>query len=149
MMPIRFLAATAAAFALAGCATAPGRPDAEHGAHHPPPGAAPAAAPAGPAAGTPATPDAMAEQMRRMRDMHQRMQAANTPEARAALMEEHMQLMQKGMAMMGGMRDGTRAGGMAGGGMMGMHAAMEQRMAMMEQMMQMMVDRAAATAPPR
>ena len=62
---------------------------------------------------------------------------AKTPAERAKLMEDHMKLMQSGMAMLGQMRGGTA--GM--GGMMNMQ--MERRMAMMEQMMQMMVDREA------
>ena len=62
---------------------------------------------------------------------------AKTPAERAKLMEDHMKLMQSGMAMLGQLRGGTT--GM--GGMMNMQ--MERRMAMMEQMMQMMVDREA------
>ena len=101
--------------------------------------------------------------MKAMQEMHKKMQAAKTPAERSALMDEHMKLMQSGMAMMsagnsgdivmGRMRQGAQAKPAApaafgnsgmGGGMMGMHAQMERRMTMMEQMMQMMVDRQAA-----
>lgn len=161
-----------AALLISGCAVAQGpRPGEDHPAHHPP-GRAAAQAPA-PGTGRPApAPEAFERQLKAMQDMHQRMQAARTPAERAALMDEHMKLMQSGMAMMGqlrggpgdsppragmgagpGMGMGPRGGDAAPGappagpgmqGMMGMHQRMEHRMAMMEQMMQMMVDREAA-----
>jgi hypothetical protein len=124
----------------------------DHSAHHPPGGgSSPAAAPVSPA--QPATTDKVAEQMKKMQDMHKRMQAAKTPAERQALLDEHMKLMQSGMQMMSRMGGAQGTGGPMGaasgagngmGGMMDMHTAMERRMAMMEQMMQMMVDREAA-----
>ena len=83
----------------------------------------------------------MDAQMKKMREMHEKMAAAKTPEERNKLMAEHMKTMQDGMQMMGGM------GGMAGTGMGDMkdmpahHQMMDKRMAMMESMMQMMMDR--------
>jgi hypothetical protein len=41
-----------------------------------------------------------------MREMHDRMSRASTPQERQALMGEHMTLMQEGMALMGGMGPG-------------------------------------------
>jgi len=115
----------------------------------------------------PPSADKFAEQMKKMQDMHKHMQAAKTPAERQALLDEHMKLMQSGMAMMSQMggAQGMGMGGMAGGarpnasapqtggpmgpggmgGMMDAQTNMEHRMAMMEQMMQMMVDRQAAT----
>jgi hypothetical protein len=143
----------------------------DHSAHHPEGGTAtlPATAPAPsavrPAPARPAAGDRFAQQMNRMRDMHTRLQAAKTPAERQALMDEHMKLMQSGMAMMkemggrpgmsgrgaqsGGMGSGQGSApandaSMGSGEMMGMHGAMERRMAMMEEMMQMMLDREAA-----
>ena len=83
----------------------------------------------------------MDAQMKKMREMHDKMAAAKTPEERNKLMAEHMKTMQDGMQMMGGM------GGMASTGMGDMkdmpahHQMMDKRMAMMESMMQMMMDR--------
>ena len=54
-------------------------------------------------------------------DMRQKLRATKTPAERAKLMEDHMKLMQSGMAMLGQMRGGTA--GM--GGMMNMQ--MERR----------------------
>jgi len=89
---------------------------------------------------------AMDMQMKTMREMHEKMMGAKTPQERSALMAEHMKAMQGGMAMMGGM------GGM--GDMQGMpkmqgmsaemgahHAMMAKRMEMMQTMMKMMMDR--------
>jgi hypothetical protein len=130
-----------------------------------PPGTAPASA----SATAPPAGDAMADQMRKMQEMHARMQAAKGPSERRALADEQLQLMQSGMEMMsrmGGrqtMGMGMGAQGTMGGppaptaspgapssgpgpmgGMMGMGPELERRMTMMEQMMQMMVDREAA-----
>ena len=44
-----------------------------------------------------------ADQMKAMRDMHDKVLAAKTPDERNALMAEQMKLMQNGMNMMGGM----------------------------------------------
>ena len=149
---------------VAGCAIAQSpKPTDEHAGHHP--GDAQSggvATQSAPTATTPPAPDAFDRQMKAMQEMHKKMQAAKTPAERSALMDEHMKLMQSGMAMMsagnsgdigmGRMRQGAQAKPAApaafgnsgmGGGMMGMHAQMERRMAMMEQMMQMMVDRQA------
>lgn len=92
--------------------------------------------------------------MTKMREMHEKMSRASTPQERQALMADHMKLMQEGMAMMGGMGPGGMGGkgGMGIGGMgavgpagaasapMDMatrHQMMEKRM----EMMQMMMDR--------
>ena len=100
----------------------------------------------------------MDAQMKKMREMHEKMAAAKTPEERNKLMAEHMKTMQDGMQMMGGM------GGMAGSGMGDMKGMpgmggtpadmparqqmMEKHMEMMQSMMQMMMDRMPA-APAR
>ncbi|KQW76413.1 hypothetical protein [Methylibium sp. Root1272] len=117
---------------LTGCATAVGS-DAkdEHKGHHPT--ASPAAA----------APVAYEQQMAAMHEMHRKMAAAKTPEERAALMKDHRQSMQDGMAMMGRMREG-----MGAKGSMAMDPeTMKRRMDMMEMMMQLMMDRE-ATKPP-
>jgi hypothetical protein len=122
--------------------------DDQHDSHHP---AQPAriqiaqATPANPGMGMGAGADmpGYSEQMKAMRDMHDKLMAAKTPEERHALMAEQMKLMQNGMTMMGGM------GGMGHGAMMGgkpgdmaaRQSMMEQRMDMMQSMMQMMMDR--------
>lgn len=81
--------------------------------------------------------------MQRMREMHEKMQAARTPEERAALMREHRAAMQGGMAMMGPMHGGGMGMGMGRGGMGAAQdpAALQRRMEMMEMMMRMMMDR--------
>ena len=90
----------------------------------------------------------MDERMLAMREMHEKMKRARTPDEKSALMAEHMKLMQDGMAMMGGMGPGSTMG--KGGmndkapmsGDMAMHGQMmEKRMEMMQSMMQMMMDR--------
>jgi hypothetical protein len=115
--------------------------DKEHAAHHPA-GAASAPAPASKAP----TPTQVEQQTRSLREMHERMMAARTPEERQALMAEHMKAMQDGMAMMGQMRGegGEGAGGRAGG-MSTCARMMGPRMDMMEMMMQMMMDREGTT----
>ena len=82
----------------------------------------------------------MANQMKAMQEMHDKMMAAKTPEERSALMAEHMKTMHEGMGMMKGM------GGMTGpksppSNMAERQTMMEQRMDMMQTMMEMMVDR--------
>jgi hypothetical protein len=89
--------------------------------------------------------------MKAMREMHDKMARARTPEERNALMTEHMKLMQEGMAMMNGMGSGGMGGMMGMDGMQGGAATpadmatrqqmMEMRMEMMQSMMQMMMDR--------
>jgi len=141
------LIAAAAAFALAAGAFAQSSQD--HSAHHP--GAASAAAapkaarparpkvPASPSTVTPAQADA---QMQAMRDMHEKMMAARTPEERQSLMADHMKAMQDGMAMMDRMQ--SASGGE--GGMPMHHEMMGKRMDMMQMMMEMMMDRDAGAA---
>jgi predicted neutral ceramidase superfamily lipid hydrolase len=91
---------------------------------------------------TPSSED-IDKQIRAMQEMHQKMQATQTPAERAKLMERHRKVMQESMSMMSQMRGDAHAmAGMSGpGGMMDMHRSMERRMAMMEQMMQMVIDR--------
>lgn len=132
-----FLAATAASLVLAGYASAAtsnsATPSAEeHTAHHPAGATLPAP-----------SPTEVDGQMKRMREMHQKMAEAKTPEGRAALMKDHMMTMQESMAMMGKMHDGMAMDGKAAAkGHMSMdHDAMKRRMDMMEMMMQMMMDR--------
>ncbi|MDO8777197.1 MAG: hypothetical protein Q7K57_52505 [Burkholderiaceae bacterium] len=97
-----------------------------------------------------ATPDNMARmdaQMKTMRDMHEKMMGAKTPQERSKLMAEHMKSMQDGMAMMN-MMGGSGMGGMGGtqggkpmpGDMNPRQQMMEKRMDMMQSMMQMMMD---------
>ncbi|MFM0292188.1 MULTISPECIES: hypothetical protein [Paraburkholderia] len=76
-------------------------------------------------------------QMKKMQEIHERMMAAKTPEERAKLMDEQMQAMQQGMAMMNGMKNPH--GSMGPNGMR--HDMMEKRMDMMQMMMTMMMDR--------
>lgn len=113
----------------------------------------------------PAWTQNMDKQMQSMRELHDKMLAARTPEERSKLMAEQMKLMQGGMDMMGGMGPGMGMGmgmGMGGPGMQPGAAAgrqgampmgapdagtrmqmMEKRMEMMQSMMQMMMDRMA------
>ena len=106
-------------------------------------------APAAPAGDTlvnsTATPDNMAKmdaQMKTMRDMHDKMMAAKTPEERSKLMAEHMKTMKDGMKMMDGMPSADM------GDMDARHKMMAKRMAMMQSMMNMMMDQMPA-APAR
>jgi hypothetical protein len=151
MSTLRTLALTAMlALTLSACAHyRPGPGGAGHSAHHPPGAAAAAATPA----------ERMAQMdahMNAMRDMHEKMVRASSPQERQALMGEHQKLMQEGMALMGGMGHGPRAGMPGMGGMQGMgqmgapgmpmdpatrQQMMEMRMEMMQSMMQMMMDR--------
>ena len=119
-----------AASALVACSTAPATPMGATSAH------------------SMATPDQLARmdaQMKTMRDMHEKMMNAKTPEERSKLMAEHMKTMQDGMAMMGGMSSAGMGDmkGMQGmtGDMGARHQMMEKRMEMMESMMKMMMDR--------
>ena len=164
MTHFRFLPLATALFAastLIACNTAPGMPM----------GSASAQGMAMPDQTAKMDMSKMDAQMKKMREMHQKMVAAKTPEERSQLMAEHMKTMQDSMQMMGSM-SGMHGGGMGamGGasagdakpmpgmpgmatkpatpGMAGMagnmpahHQMMEKRMAMMESMMQMMMDR--------
>jgi hypothetical protein len=137
MTPFRFFPFAAAVFAassLIGCNTTPTMPMGSASAQ---------------GMGAPGQTDKMGAmdmgkmdaQMKKMREMHDRMAAARTPDERNKLMAEHMKTMQDGMQMMGGM-GGTGSPGM--GDMKDMpahHSMMARRMAMMESMMQMMMDR--------
>ena len=127
--------------------------DAEHTQHHPATSVSKGTAKAAkvPAVNT-AAKDSMAamdSKMKAMRDMHEKMMNAKTPEERNALMTEHMKAMQDGMAMMSDMGSMPGMGNAAKGGMtMDMashHQMMEKRMDMMTSMMQMMMDRMPAT----
>jgi hypothetical protein len=107
---------------------------------------------------------AMDSRMKAMQEMHQKMVNAGTPAERQALMADHMQAMQGGMAMMKDMQamhSGSGAGGMGMTGssgssapMAGMvdgkdipadmakrHQMMTDHMATMQMMMDMMADR--------
>ncbi|MDP2005983.1 MAG: hypothetical protein Q8K45_09935 [Rubrivivax sp.] len=111
----------------------------QHKAHHPAGSASAAASKSMPGTTTPEMAR-MANHMRAMQAMHDRMMTAKTPEERNALMPEHMKTMQEGMGMMKGM------GGMAGPNspptnMTERQTMMEQRMDMMQTMMEKMVDR--------
>ena len=111
----------------------------QHKAHHPAGSASAAASKYTPGKTTPEMAR-MANHMKAMQEMHDKMMTAKTPEERSALMAEHMKTMQDGMGMMKGM------GGMAGSksppsSMTERQTMMEQRMDMMQTMMEMMVDR--------
>ena len=142
---MKLLFSTALALALAATgASAWAAKHTEHAGHHP---AGAASAPASKV--MPGKPGAdiarMDTQMQAMRQMHDKMAAAKTPEERKALMAEHHKSMQDGMTMMNGMAPG----GMSGmKGEMGLrHQSMEKRMEMMQSMMQMMMDRMPAAVP--
>ena len=100
-------------------------------------------------AGTMAAPNHMTmmdAQMKSMREMHEKMMNAKTPDERNKMMAEHMKSMQGGMAMMGGMGGMGGMGDMKGmqgmsGDMMAHHQMMAKRMEMMQMMMKMMMDR--------
>ena len=114
----------------------------QHKAHHPAGSASAAGSKSLPGKTTPEMAR-MANHMKAMQDMHDKMMAAKTPEERSALMGEHMKTMQEGMSMMKGMGG---MGGMAGPkspptSMTERQTMMEQRMDMMQTMMEMMVDR--------
>lgn len=128
------------AFATAISTGALAQTDKEHAAHHPVGASAPSAAVV-PSAGT-AAPAQMDMQMQSMKQMHEKMMAAKTPEERQALMAEHMKSMHGGMAMMGQMKSPGDKGGKPMSPEM-----MSKRMDMMEMMMQMMMDREAMKAP--
>jgi hypothetical protein len=101
---------------------------------------------------------AMDSKMMAMREMHNKVMAAKSPEERQALMSDQMKVMQDGMGMMGSMGKmgdmkgmGSMASGAKLGGMsmdmMSHHAMMEKRMEMMTTMMQMMMDRLPSDSP--
>ena len=141
MPSIRTLIALSSAVLFTACATPEPRGphraaerQAEHASHHP---AGAASAPA----------SAVPDRMKAMREMHDKMMNAKTPEEKQALMAEHMKAMQGGMQMMRGMGGGMGSkpgmGPMGGMGAKGMPDDMAQRQKMMEDrmdMMQMMMD---------
>lgn len=81
----------------------------------------------------------MDAQMKAMRDMHEKMMNAKTPEERNALMAEHMKTMQDGMSMMNGMMGNRTSGKQTMS-----PQEMQKQMEMMQTMMQMMMDRMGA-----
>jgi hypothetical protein len=88
---------------------------------------------------------AMDSQIKAMRELHEKLLSAKTPEERNALMAAQMKTMQDGMASMN-MMGGSGMGGMQGGkpmpgDMNQRQQMMEKRMEMMQSMMQMMMDR--------
>lgn len=127
----------------------------EHAGHHPPAAATalPKAGVPAPAPAVPLAPPAAAQpgpamagmdtQMQAMAAMHEKMMAAKTPEARKALMAEHMKMMKDGMTMMDGVSMGATEPMQCD--MAGQHPMMEKRMQMMQSMMQMMMDRLASS----
>ena len=126
---------------------------AQHQQHHPNTAAPASAAAASSRAAAAERMAAMDSKMKAMREMHEKMMNAKTPEERSALMAEHMKTMGEGMSMMGGMGSmgSTGSTGSTGGtssmqnrmpaDMTTRHQMMEKRMEMMEAMMQMMMDR--------
>lgn len=135
-MKLSLCLGTAAVIVLAGCSNHPGaslKQVEERPAHHPSEQAKVEAA-------------KVDQQMKAMRDMHQKMKSAKTPAERGALMKEHMQAMQDGMAMMGQMggrpmRDGGKP---STPGTPHMEKDMMQRRM---DMMEMMMDCEAARVP--
>ncbi|MDP9927979.1 hypothetical protein [Variovorax paradoxus] len=118
---------------LAGCTAFPstqGKQDKDHALHHP-----------SAAASTAMKSD---QQMAQMREMHQKMMAAKTPQERQALMAEHMKAMQGGMSMMCQM--GTAPAPQSGAPSDDM---MKRCMAMKDMTMQMMQDRERLQSPAR
>lgn len=148
MMELIRMFAASAAIVLAGCSSFPGsgaRQADEHDGHYRDRPAAESA---------PKTESDAADQrtkaMQKMQEMHRKMMVAKTPAERAALMKDHMQAMQNGMAMMGQMngRMSMQSDGRSPGAQGPSHREhMTQRMDMMEMMMQMMLDREAARLP--
>lgn len=82
----------------------------------------------------------MDSQMKVMREMHEKMMNAKTPQERKAHLAEHMKAMEGGMAMMEGMSMKEMKTTMPAD-METRVQAMEKRMQLMEAMMQMMMDR--------
>jgi len=113
-------------------------PNDQHTGHHPAGSTSPTTSKQAPVKKGPSMAK-MDAQTQAMRDMHEKMMAAKTPEERSALMAEHIKTMQDGMSMMNEMP----AGGMQSmkGDMDMHHQMMEKRMEMMGASMQMMMDR--------
>jgi hypothetical protein len=134
----RTVIAATATLLLSGLAVAatPATPDEPHPAHH-----------AQQAAANEEEAAKFDQQLNVMRDMHAKMLAAKTPEARAALMGEHMKAMHNGVAMMGSMESKGEKGMREGKGKGGHRDMLARRMDMMEMTMQMMVDRESMKPP--
>jgi hypothetical protein len=119
--------------------------DAEHAQHHP---NTPMEGQSSSKKANSMTNSAEAEKMTgmqsKMKEMHEKMMNAKSPDERKALMAEHMKTMKDGMAMMS-MMGGSGMAGMPDkkphtGTMTQRQQMMEMRMGMMESMMQMMMD---------
>ena len=82
-------------------------PNDQHSGHHPA-GSAPASASKQVPAKKGPSMAMMDAQTHAMRDMHEKMMAAKTPEERTDLMAEHMKSMQDGATMMNGMSPRSR-----------------------------------------
>jgi hypothetical protein len=140
------LIASVSALGLLGCAQTPVGPSAS--------GAPSSMAPGMAMGGSGGAMAQMDTHMKMMRETHDKMMQAKSPEERNALMATNMKQMQDGMAMMGGLGSGAMpmmgvvgSGGMAGmqgkspmaGDMAARQQMMEKRMEMMQSMMQMMM----------
>ena len=121
---------------------------ANHDEHHPD---TPAAKPAqAKAENAKSAPKAVKQQMKKMdaqmkpmREMHEKMMAAKTPEERSALTGEHMKAMQDGMSTMNGMMSHDKSVNLTP-----MPPSMMQKhMEMMQMMRQMMMDQMGPPAP--
>ena len=107
--------------------------------------------------------DKMQEKMKTMQEQMGKIHAAKDPQERKKLMKEHMQSMQEGMKMMGGMGAGMRGGDMmakarkdqaesmtdVGDGMemcmmMKKHKSVEARLDIMQMMMEQMMEHESA-----
>ena len=127
-----------AAMVMSAWAAKDGQPESHHSVGSTSVQMAQATPPASPAPAMQGMPN-MDAQMKAMREMHDKMMAAKTPQERNALMAEHMKVMQNGMNMMGGMGTGAMKG--KPGDVAARQGMLEQRMEMMQSMMQMMMDR--------
>ena len=136
------LIASASALGLLGCAQTPVAPTTNAAPSSPAPGM--------PMADSDGTMAQMDAHMKTMREMHDKMMQAKSPEERNALMATHMKQMRDGMTMMGGMGSGGMTGMQGKSPMTGDMAVrqqmMEKRMEMMQSMMQMMMDRMPQTS---
>ena len=119
----------------------------EHAGHHPenaPSASTPKASSTTGNALKPADDQAMKmdAQMKTMREMHDKMMNAKTPEERKAMMAEHMKAMKSGMSMMNGMSDAPVKGNKPASpqAMQRQIDMMQKKMDMMQTMMPMMMD---------
>ncbi len=88
------------------------------------------------------TPDnaEMADMMRRMQTLHRQIRAAKTPAERAALMDQHLKLINEGVMTLQQLHSGS-------GQQTSMHV-LQDRMDMMAMLMRLMVDREGMAAAP-